>query len=131
MTKNGAGLAEEASLTTPLNYGTSRGLILHEQTAMDNTFDKTAIETIELLEARLQRIEYAVGGQADKAANSRGDVSAAKRLVALEHSLHQLASKSRTVQDLLRLRQSSVVAKFVICSLSIYRFKTSRPFPIH
>jgi hypothetical protein len=72
-----------------------------------------------------------VGGQADKAAKSRGDVSAAKRLVALEHSLHQLASKSRTVQDLLKLRQSSVVTKFVICSLNIYRFKTSRPFPIH
>lgn len=71
---------------------------------MDNSFDKTALETIDLLEARLKRIEYAVCGHVDEATISRGD-NAAKRLADLEHSLHQLASKSRVIQDLLRLRE--------------------------
>jgi hypothetical protein len=71
---------------------------------MDDTFDKTAAESIDLLEARLRRIEYAVCGQTDIAeANTK--VSAMKRLAQLEHSLHQLASKSQVVQDLLRLRE--------------------------
>ncbi|PMD14212.1 hypothetical protein NA56DRAFT_399078 [Hyaloscypha hepaticicola] len=70
---------------------------------MENTFDKTAIETIELLQARLRRIEYAVCGQVDESALSSNKQSATQRLTALEHSLHQLASKSRVVQDLLRL----------------------------
>ena len=72
---------------------------------MENTFDKTAIETIELLQARLRRIEYAVCGQVDQSALSSNKQSATQRLTALEHSLHQLASKSRVVQDLLRLRK--------------------------
>lgn len=71
---------------------------------MESTFDKTAIETIDLLEARLRRIEYAVCGQVDEALMSSDKGSAAQRLQNLEHSLHQLASKSRVVQDLLRLR---------------------------
>lgn len=70
---------------------------------MESTFDKTAIETIDLLEARLRRIEYAVCGQVDEALMSSDKGSAAQRLQNLEHSLHQLASKSRVVQDLLRL----------------------------
>jgi hypothetical protein len=71
---------------------------------MDSTFDKTATDTIDLLEARLRRIEYAVRGQVDEATLSENKTSAAKRLADLEHSLHQLASKSRVIQDLLRLR---------------------------
>lgn len=72
---------------------------------MENTFDKTAIETIELLQARLRRIEFAVCGQVEESALSSNKHSATQRLTALEHSLHQLASKSRVVQDLLRLRK--------------------------
>ena len=72
---------------------------------MENTFDKTAVETIDLLEARLRRIEYAVCGQVNESALSSNKTSAAQRLAALEHSLHQLASKSRVVQELLRLRK--------------------------
>ena len=72
---------------------------------MDNTFDKTALETIDLLEARLKRIEYAVCGHVDEATISNGEENnAAKRLGELEHSLHQLAMRSRVVQDLLQLR---------------------------
>ncbi|KAE9365378.1 hypothetical protein N431DRAFT_387594 [Stipitochalara longipes BDJ] len=70
---------------------------------MENTFDKMAVETIDLLEARLRRIEYAVCGQVDESALSSNKTTATQRLAALEHSLHQLASKSRVVQDLLRL----------------------------
>lgn len=74
--------------------------------AMENTFDKTATETIDLLEARLRRIEYAVNGQAGDAAAAIHDSTApvVKRLADLEQSLHQLASKSRVIQDLLTLR---------------------------
>ena len=72
---------------------------------MENTFDKTAVETIDLLEARLRRIEYAVCGQVNESVLSSHKTSATQRLAALEHSLHQLASKSRVVQELLRLRE--------------------------
>lgn len=73
---------------------------------MENTFDKTATETIDLLEARLRRIEYAICGQAGEAGAPTRDSSApvVKRLTDLEQSLHQLASKSRVIQDLLTLR---------------------------
>jgi hypothetical protein len=71
---------------------------------MENTFDQTAVETIDLLEARLQRIEYAVCYPIDEASLSSNKESATIRLQKLEHSLHQLASKSRVIQDLLRLR---------------------------
>lgn len=70
---------------------------------MDNTFDKIAVETIDLLEARLRRIEFAVRGHIDQATIANTEESAYKRLADLEHSLHQLASKSKAIQDLLRL----------------------------
>lgn len=73
--------------------------------ATDSTFDNTALETIALLEARLKRIEYAVCGHVDSATIS-GDENASKRLADLEHSLHQIASKSRVIQELLKLRMS-------------------------
>jgi len=72
---------------------------------MDNTFDATAVETIELLEARLRRIEYAVGGNQGGVVESESNTPAAKRLANLEHSLHQLALKSTIIQDLLGLRK--------------------------
>ncbi|THV44214.1 hypothetical protein BGAL_0700g00040 [Botrytis galanthina] len=72
---------------------------------MDNTFDKTASETIDLLEARLRRIEHAVCGHIDTTSVTSSDVSisAYERLADLEHVLHGLASKSRVIQDLLQL----------------------------
>lgn len=72
------------------------------RSTMENTFDKTAVETIDLLEARLRRIEYALGGSQVQADSK---LSAARRITNLEHTLHQLASKSSVVQDLLRLRK--------------------------
>ncbi len=75
--------------------------------AMENTFDETAVETIDLLEARLRRIEYVVCGHDEKATvtDNTNKGTATQRLSDLEHKLHQLASKSRVVQDLLRLRE--------------------------
>jgi len=70
---------------------------------MENTFDKTAIETLDLLEARLRRVEYAICGSVEEATSTTSKTSAVKRLGQLEHSLHQLASKSRVIQDLLKL----------------------------
>ena len=67
---------------------------------MDNTFDGTALETIDLLESRLRRLEYVIG-QGNSLEEDK--LSAAKRLDHLEHTLHQLASKSSVVQELLRL----------------------------
>lgn len=74
---------------------------------MDNTFDKTASETIDLLEARLRRIEHAVCGHIDTSSITSSDVSisASERLADLEHVLHALASKSRAIQELLKLRE--------------------------
>ncbi|KAL2076197.1 hypothetical protein VTL71DRAFT_1140 [Oculimacula yallundae] len=70
---------------------------------MENTFDQTATETIDLLEARLRRIEFAVSGQVEQIPSSNNATSATQRLASLEHSLHQLASKSRAIQELLKL----------------------------
>ncbi|KUJ09865.1 uncharacterized protein LY89DRAFT_628198, partial [Mollisia scopiformis] len=70
---------------------------------MDGTFDKTAMDTIDLLEARLRRIEFAVCGKAGEDSAADGKPPIAQRLASLERALHQLASKSRVIQDLLRI----------------------------
>jgi len=71
---------------------------------MEHTFDQTATETIDLLEARLRRIEFAISGQVESTSSSSNAAPATQRLASLEHSLHQLASKSRVIQELLKLR---------------------------
>ncbi|KAH6724743.1 hypothetical protein DL95DRAFT_401397 [Leptodontidium sp. 2 PMI_412] len=70
---------------------------------MEHTFDQTATETIDLLEARLRRIEFAISGQVEQKPSSNNATPATQRLASLEHSLHQLASKSRVIQELLKL----------------------------
>jgi hypothetical protein len=84
---------------------------------MNNTFDKTAVETIDLLEARLRRIEFVICGQVMEVSREKCQPSAIQRLAKLESSLHQLASKSKAVQDLLKLRafiHSSTMARLII-----------------
>jgi hypothetical protein len=80
---------------------------------MENTFDKTALETIDLLEARLKRIEYVVCGHIDEHALQNQKKTAVQRLGELEYSLHQIASKSSTVQELLKLR------KYWLCNVEM------------
>jgi len=70
---------------------------------MDKDLDSTAIQTIDLLEARLRRIEYVLHGQRETAYPD-GSKSAIQRLRDLEHVLGQLIAKSKVVQDLLKLR---------------------------
>ncbi|PVH86714.1 hypothetical protein DL98DRAFT_450050 [Cadophora sp. DSE1049] len=70
---------------------------------MEHTFDQTATETIDLLEARLRRIEFTISGQVESTSTSSNATPATQRLASLEHSFHQLASKSRVIQELLQL----------------------------
>lgn len=75
---------------------------------MENSFDKTATETINLLEARLRRIEYVVHGHEHSNFDPEDETkSAATRLENLERALHDLTVKSKVIKDLLQLRKSS------------------------
>lgn len=79
---------------------------------MENTFDKTALETIDLLEARLRRIEFTLRGENTTTPLSMASTaSATERLANLEHALHQLASNSPVAQDLLSLRKPRPIPK--------------------
>lgn len=73
---------------------------------MESPFDQTADETIELLEARLRRIEYVVTGQRAEVEDKDDTRPAIKRLEGLERSLNRLVGKSRLMQDLLKIRKS-------------------------
>jgi hypothetical protein len=113
--------------------------------ALDGTFDNTAIETIDLLEARLRRIECAVCGQSHETPTLISNTSAVKRLAGLEHALHQLASKSKVIQDLINLHakypdlfqsispkdlpttlDTSSILSIVLASASLYPSTASR-----
>lgn len=72
---------------------------------MDHPFDQASNETIDLLEARLRRIEFAVCGEASSKTSEHAGKTVSDRLGELEHSLHQLAARSKVVQDLLKLRK--------------------------
>lgn len=72
---------------------------------MDYPLDRTTIDIIEQLEARLQRIEYVTSGHLDGSVLKDDTRSASMRLRDLEQGLGQLVSKSRVVQDLLKLRK--------------------------
>jgi len=72
---------------------------------MEFPLDRTATDIIEQFEARLQRIEYATSGHLDGSILKDDNRSANMRLRDLEQGLGQLVSKSRVVQDLLKLRK--------------------------
>ncbi|MCJ1298457.1 hypothetical protein MMC08_001247 [Hypocenomyce scalaris] len=71
--------------------------------------DKTATATIELLEHRLRRIEYILSGDEEasnvlqQAAAQGKECNINARISKLEDALSNLSSKSRVIQDLLRL----------------------------
>lgn len=73
---------------------------------MDKGSDDTARLTLDLLEARLRNIEYAIYGHLEGSTNSFEQKSASERLRSLENALDQLKTKSKVVQDLLKLRKS-------------------------
>lgn len=74
---------------------------------MENPLDKTATDTIEYLEARLRRIEFAVSGH-DEVSTDVPRTSAAARMGDLERALDRLTSNSRVLQELLKLRESTL-----------------------
>jgi len=80
---------------------------------MDYLLDRTTTGIIEQLEARLQRIEYVTIGHLDKSVLNDNKRSVYVRLGDLEHGLNQLVSKSRVIQDLLKLRKLFLVWKIV------------------
>ncbi|KAH8816875.1 hypothetical protein F5884DRAFT_237753 [Xylogone sp. PMI_703] len=69
---------------------------------MSKQSNGTAIETIDLLNARLKRIEYVVYGNVDSEKRDGTDASVYERLSNVEHVLHQLSSKPKGIQELLR-----------------------------
>lgn len=71
---------------------------------MENPFDETATQTIDLLEARLRRIEYVVHGQEyDHTGPEDHSESASARLERLDRALYGLTVKSKVIKDLLQL----------------------------
>lgn len=79
---------------------------------MTDSTDDVALETIELLEARLRRIQYIVTGNGDSeelvAHTPNGGLTeqtVGVRLTQLEHDFHRLCQRSKTVQEILRLRR--------------------------
>jgi hypothetical protein len=69
---------------------------------MEYSLDRTATDIIEQLEGRLRRIEHVTSGQRIL---KDGNRSASMKLRDLEQGLGQLVSKSRVIQDLLKLRK--------------------------
>ncbi|KAI9866257.1 MAG: hypothetical protein M1813_001378 [Trichoglossum hirsutum] len=74
---------------------------------MENSFDKTASSTIDLLEARLRRLEFLLAGDTRSVLpQSRSDevaVSVTERLELLEDGLNRLSSKSKVAKEILDL----------------------------
>jgi hypothetical protein len=67
--------------------------------------NQTPRDTIDLLEARLKRIQYVITGVNNDAAPKPG-APAIVMLQELEHGLNQLVTKSKVLQDLLKLRKT-------------------------
>lgn len=81
--------------------------------------DETAIETIELLESRLQRVQFLLTGRAFADADVLGIAGAGKddcipaRLKRLEKALTDLSAISRVAHDALSLCQLPVLGRCV------------------
>jgi hypothetical protein len=74
---------------------------------MDLPPEELLVHTLGLLEWRLQRLEFVLNGGSLQDMNTAGGgarPTVTTRLQKLEHSLNQLAGKSDTVHELLKLR---------------------------
>lgn len=88
---------------------------------MSNPSNKTALETLDALESRIQRVGWYLSGSDEVeeslqqvAAQGRDQIVQA-RLARLEHKLGQLSSKSQVVHDLLKFRQSVFLQADFLC----------------
>ena len=98
--------------------------------------DKTATATIELLEHRLRRIEYILSGDEEasnvlqQAAAQGKECNINARISKLEDALSNLSSKSRVIQDLLRLCEDHPIGSLeAVVTNSMDRRSLSRPVP--
>lgn len=72
------------------------------------SLDGVTLQTLNLLEWRLKRLEFVLNGSdatVDESNNASGTVAVAPRMQKLEQSLRQLANKSDVASDLLKLRR--------------------------
>ena len=68
--------------------------------------DDISLETLELLESRIRRIEYAITGGTEHTSEAPPHASSVwSRLGNLERGLQALAQKSEVVSELLQLRK--------------------------
>lgn len=74
---------------------------------MANSFDVTALETIDLLQGRLERIEYILYGDVDMATGTIQGTSIYERLSIVEQKLQQVVLDSKPLKELLKLCESS------------------------
>ncbi|KAH0544626.1 hypothetical protein FGG08_001276 [Glutinoglossum americanum] len=77
---------------------------------MENSFDKTASSTVDLLEARLRRVEFLLAGDRagishdpPEARDDEVKVPVTERLAMLENALKRLSSKSKVAKEILDL----------------------------
>jgi hypothetical protein len=71
------------------------------------TLEEVTLQTLNLLEWRLKRLEFVLnGGDAtfDESKHASGAVAVVPRIQKLEQSLRRLANKSDVASDLLKLR---------------------------
>jgi hypothetical protein len=103
---------------------------------MENSFDKTASSTIDLLEARLRRLEFLLAGDTRSVLpQSRSDevaVSVTERLELLEDGLNRLSSKSKVAKEILDLSESppSLGVRTIELIGPGLRHPLSRPLPV-
>ena len=77
---------------------------------MNETATKIALATLDSLEARLQKVQWYLGGSDEVEQVLRGvtaqgqDCTVQARLARLENDLRKLSSRSPVVRDLLKLR---------------------------
>jgi hypothetical protein len=79
---------------------------------MDLPPEELLVHTLGLLEWRLQRLEFVLNGGLAQDINTTGGyarTTVSSRLQKLEQSLNQLAGKSDTIAELLRLRMCTWV----------------------
>ena len=88
---------------------------------MSNPSNKAALETLDALESRIERVGWYLSGSDEveeslqQVAAQGRDQTVQARLARLENKLGQLSSKSQVVRDLLKLRQSAFLQADFLC----------------
>jgi hypothetical protein len=80
---------------------------------MDLPPEELLIHTLSLLEWRLKRLEFVLNGSSIQQESESANVLT--RLHKLEQSLNQLAGKSDTVSELLKLRRLALLEQAIFC----------------